>query len=221
MLAQKPDRLLRIILGWTAVTMVFVWLPLIRGPMDGPSYLWGTSYWGLSVGGSGVSGDYWLLVVQGLVGLSILAIGWRGARPPFHLLLLLWHGVLGSSAVYAALRNPDQYRFRGDTLGIDVSLAWAGPLFFGGFFVLAVLWTLRDRRRRERRIVPPWTRANTSWLAVLLAMLPVQFVLLRFGEVHGLTDRIGVLLTIAQCLLLGRIFRPAAGRTSAPFTRVA
>jgi hypothetical protein len=211
MIAQKPDRLLRILLGWTAVTFIFVWLPLIRGPMDGASYIWGASYWGLSVGGSGIGGDYWLLVVQGFVGLSILALGWRGARPPFHVLLLLWHGVLGTAAAYSAFKNPDQYRFRGDTLGIDVSLAWAGPLFFGSFFLLAVPWTFKDLRRGQRRIVPAWSRTNASWLAVLLALLPVQFVLLRFGQSHGLTDQIGVVLTIVQCLMLGRIFRPAPG----------
>ncbi len=245
MLVQRPDRLLRMLLGWTAVTLLFAWLPLIRGPMDGASYVWGASYWGLSVGGSGSGGDYWLLVVQGIVGLSILALGWRGARPPFHVLLLLWHGVLGTSAVYSAYTDPDPYRFRGDTLGIDISLAWVGPLFLGGFFLLAVLWTCLDLRRTREfssagdkprrytdredtlrdvptRTVAAWTRTNTSWLAVLMLLLPVQFVLLRFGEPHGLTDRIGVVLTIIQCLTLGRIFRPAAARNGpAPLAKVA
>ena len=211
MVSNKPDRLLRVLLTWTAITLVFVWLPLVRGPMDGDSYAWGTSFWGLHVGGRGVGGDYWLLVVQALAGLSILALGWRGARAPFHVLLLLWHGVLGSAAVYSAMTNPQQYRFRGDSLGIDVSLAWAGPLFFGGFFLLAVLWAAKDLRRGRSRATPARRPMNASWLAVLLLMLPVQFVLLRFGAVHGLTDQIGVILTIAQCLLLGRLFRPAAG----------
>jgi hypothetical protein len=171
--------------------MIFTWLPLIRGAMDGTSYAWGAGYFGLRVGGSGVGGHYWLLLVQGLVGLSILALGWRGARSPFHALLLLWHGLLASSAVHSALTNPDQYRFRGDTMGIDISLAWAGPLFFGGFFLLALLWVVRDVRRGERRSVPAWSRSNSSWLALMLLLLPIQFALLRLGEPHGLTDKIG------------------------------
>jgi len=210
MIDEKPDRLLRILLGWTVVTLVFVWLPLVRGAMDGVSYAWGTSYWGRSVGGVGVGGDYWLLVVQMVVGLAILWLGWRGARPPLHALLLIWHGVLGSSAVYSAVTDPDQYRFRGDTLGIDV--AWVGPLLFGGFFLLSLLWVTMDRRRVGSKSKPAWSRTNASWLGLLLLLLPVQFLLLRFGDVHGPTDQFGVVLTIIQCLLLGRIFRPAAGR---------
>ena len=207
MLDVRPDRLLRAILGWTAVTLLLVWLPLVRGVMDGVSYVWAKSYWGLAVGGSGVGGYYWLLLVEGLVGLSILWLGWRGGQPPVRWLLLIWHGVLGTNSIYESIRNPEQYRFRGDTLGIDVSLAWVGPLFFGGFFLLCLLWAIRDRRSVQERSLPSWSRTNTSWLAALLFVIPVQFVLLRFGDEHGLTDQIGVVVTIAQCLLLGRIFR--------------
>lgn len=205
----RPDRLLRLLLGWTVVTLLLVWLPLIRGPMDGASYAWGASYWGVSVGGKGTGGHYWLLLIQGFIGIWILALGWRGARPPIHALLLLWHGVFATSAVYSAITHPEQYRFRGDTMGIDISLAWVGPLLFGGAFVAALLWTLLDLRRAGLRTAPPWTRTNTAWLAALVLLLPLQFALLRFGSPHGVTDRVGVVLTIAQCLLLGRIFRPA------------
>jgi hypothetical protein len=206
------ERLLRMVLGWTAITFILVWLPLLRGFMDGASYVWGTNYWGISVGGSGIGGEYWLLVIQGMLGLLILGIGWRGARAPFHALLLIWHGVFGTSAVYSAVTEPEAYRFRGDTLGIDVSIAWVGPLFFGGFFLLCVLWVLKDLRQVKRRAVPAWTRTNTIWLLVLTSMLPIQFVLLGFGEDQELTDQIGVVLTIVQCLLLARIFKlPASG----------
>ena len=207
------ERLLRLLLGWTAVTFIFVWLPLIRGLMDGTSYVWGTNYWGISVGGSGIGGEYWLLVIQGFLGMLILGLGWRGARPTSHGLLLLWHGVFGSSAVYSAITEPEAYRFRGDSLGIDVSIAWAGPLFFGGFFLLCIVWVHKDLRRGKLRIVPAWTRTNTNWLVILLAMLPVQFVLLGFWDEQPLTDQIGVVLTILQCLLLGRIFEPSASAT--------
>lgn len=204
----RPDRLLRMLLGWTVVTMIFTWLPLIRGLMDGPSYAWGTSFWGYRVGGTGIGGDYWVLVSQAVLGLSVLALGWRGAQAPFHAMLLLWHGVLGSSAVYSALTRPEQYRFRGDTMGIDISVAWVAPLLFGGFFLLALWWVVRDYRRGTSRATPAWTRANSVWLALLGSMLPLQYVLLHFGEPHGLTDKIGVVITVTQCLLLGRIFRP-------------
>ena len=40
----KPDRLLRAILIWTAVTLVIVWLPFVRGLMDGNAYQWGNFF---------------------------------------------------------------------------------------------------------------------------------------------------------------------------------
>jgi hypothetical protein len=49
-----------------------------------------------------------------------------------------------------------------------------------------------------------------QWAVVLAAALPFQFVLLRFGSPGSLSDQIGVLVTIAQWLLVDRIFRPYA-----------
>jgi hypothetical protein len=36
----------------------------------------------------------------------------------------------------------------------------------------------------------------------------VQFLLLQFGEPHGTTDQIGVVITILQWLLVGAALRP-------------
>jgi hypothetical protein len=44
----------------------------------------------------------------------------------------------------------------------------------------------------------------------------MQFVLLRFGEPHGLTDQAGVILTVLQWLLLGWALR--TGANEAPET---
>ena len=204
----QPDRLLRALLVWTGLTFVLAWLPLIRGVFDGPSYEWATAFYGYAVRGAGVSGDYWVLVLETAIGGSILWFGWRGARMPFHALIVAWHALLFSDSVYSAVTNPERYRFRGDTLGIDVSLAWAGPLLLGAFLVLALLWVARDLRGRRRRSLPHWTRGNSVWLGSLVAMLPIQFVLLRFGPPHGTTDQIGVFVTIAQWMLLAVALRP-------------
>lgn len=206
----RPDRLLRVVLGWTALTFVFAWLPLIRGLFDGPSYEWGTAFYGYAVRGAGVGGDYWVLLLQSALGGAILWLGWRGARMPFHLLLIAWNALLFSDGLYNSLTHPERYRFRGDTLGIDVSLAWVGPLLFGTFFGLALVWVTRDLRNRTAHASPPWTRLNTTWLAALTGLLPIQFLLLRSGAPHGTTDKIGVLITIAQWLLLGVALRPRA-----------
>jgi hypothetical protein len=198
----KPDRLLKAILIWTMLTMVTVWLPLVRGLMDGESYQWGNTFWGFQVGGHGLRGQYWLLLLQALFGLTLLYLGWRGARQPFHWLLLLWHIPLGAQAIYDSLTAPETYRFRGDTLGVDVSLAWVGPLFFGGIALLSIFWVVKDLKRRRERLVPEWSLASRILLLIALSLLPIQFVLLRFGEPHGPGDQAGVILTMLQWVLI-------------------
>jgi hypothetical protein len=182
--------------------------------MDGDSYTWGLGWWGFEAGGTGLSAQYWLPVVEAALGVTILWLGSRGARPPFHWLLLAWHTALFTSFTYASVASPGDFRFQGDTAGIDFSLAWVGPLFTGGFLLGSVLWVVRDlRRRRSGQAayqVAPWSRINTIWLGSLIALLPIQFVLLRFGPEPGTTDLIGVLLTIAQWMLLTTALEPRA-----------
>lgn len=207
---RKPDRILKALLVWTSVTTVIFWLPLVRCLFDGTSYQWAFSP---GIGGRGLRGDLWFPALGSAYATAMLWLGWRGARRPFHWLLLAWHGFLAGGATYLTLSSPESFRFQGDTLGIDVSLAVAGPVLFGGFFLLAAVWSVRDPRRDRPRGVPAWTPANGRRLAMLLALLPVQFLLLRFGEPHGTTDAVGVLLTIGQWLALGWALapRPAEG----------
>jgi hypothetical protein len=190
------------------ITLLLVWLPLVRGLMDGESYQWGGLVWGFEVGGYGLHGQYWVLLLQAAFGITLLYLGWRGARPPFHWLLLVWHIPLAAQVIYNAFAFPDDYRFRGDTLGVDVSLAWVGPLFFGGFALLSLLWVVRDLRRRREKVVPEWNRANYVLLLIVLSLLPVQFLLLRFGEPHGPRDQLGVILTMLQWLLINLALFP-------------
>lgn len=197
----RPTRLLRILLWWTSVTFLTGWLPLIRGAFDGPSYEWGTSYFGYSFSGTGVAGDYWLPAVKVALGLTLLVLGWRGARSPFPYLLVAWQAFGLADALFSAITEPEAFRFRGDTLGIDVSLAWVAPLFYSAALVLAVIWFARSRADRLSTDTG-WARSNYVWLAALAALLPVQFVLLRYGIPLGTTDQVGVVLTIVQWFLI-------------------
>ena len=208
----KPDKLLKAILIWTAISLILIWLPLVRGFMDGDSDQWRNSLWGFDIGGHGMHGHYWILVLQGLYGIALLYLGWRGAKQPFHWLLLLWHFALATQAIYNSITFPDEYRFRGDTLGVDVSLAWVGPVLFGGFALLSLLWVIRDMKDSGGRIAPQWTRANRILLLVAVCFLPLQFLLLRFGVQHGPNDQIGVILTMLQWILINLGLYPWAGR---------
>ncbi len=209
----NPDRLLRRVLILTMIPFVTVWLPLIRGLMDGVTYEWGASLWGVAVGGRGIENDYWILPILAAFSITLLYFGWRGARQPFHWLLLIWNIPNAIEAVYNAIRFPERYRFQGDTLGVDISLAWVGPLFWGGLALLSLLWVIGDLRRGEKREAPRWQRKNTILLAIVVGLLPVQFFLLRFGEPHGTTDAIGVILTMGQWVLLNLSLKPWPAKT--------
>ncbi len=205
-MSRKLDRLLKGILILTSATMIVTWLPLVRGIMDGSSYKWGQSFIGISLSGNGVSGQYWVLVLQAVVGISLVYLGWRGARPPFHWLLLLWNVPSAVNAFYNSIRFPEEYRFQGDTLGVDVSVAWVGPLFWGSLALLSIVWVVRDLKRGGGREVPTWTRRNTILMTLVIALVPIQFLLLRFGTPHGPNDQIGVILTMVQWILLNLSF---------------
>lgn len=205
MAVWRPSRLLKVLLIWSAVTFIIFWLPTVRGVLDGPTYQW-VGLFGFR--GAGTAGDYWFPVLASTLAITFLALGWRGARPPFALLLLGWHGLLAVGATWLALSRPEDFRFRGDTLGVDVSLAWVGPLLFGGFFLLALTWVLRERRRTEGATVPGWNARNWRLAGCVAALLPIQFVLLRFGAPHGTTDQVGVLLTFAQWALISASLYP-------------
>jgi len=206
----KPDRLLRAILIWTAVTLVIVWLPFVRGLMDGNAYQWGNFFFGIQLGGRGVHGDYWFVAIEAAFGILLLYLGWRGARPPFHWLLLFWQILMAAQACYNSLTSPEDYRFKGDTLGVDVSLAWVGPVLFGGFALLSIFWVVRALRTQQKKVVPQWSRANSVLLLIVLALLPIQFVLLRFGEQHGTRDQAGVILTMTQWVIINLALYPWA-----------
>ena len=208
----KPDRLLKAILIWTMLTLIIVWLPFVRGLMDGDSYQWANSFWGKQIGGQGVHGDYCILLVQAVVGIAVVYLGWRGARQPFHWLLLLWLIPLAVQACYDSFTAPEEYRFRGDTLGVDVSLAWVGPLLYGGFGLLAIVWVIRDLRSGREKVSPEWSRLSRVLLLIAVVLLPIQFILLRFGEQHGPRDQVGVILTMLQWVLINLSFVPWSKR---------
>lgn len=206
----KPGVALQALLYWTAVTTLVFWLPFVRGFFDGPSYAWAFAG---GLRGRGVGGDFWFPAIGVAYALAMLYLGWRGARLPFHWLLLAWHLFLAGGATTLAVRaEPGELTFQGESLGIEVDLAVAGPVLFGVFALLALGWSWRDLRSGRSRKAPAWLPANLRFVGLLAALLPVQFVLLRFGEPHGTSDAVGVLLTIAQWLLLGAALKPRGPR---------
>jgi glucan phosphoethanolaminetransferase (alkaline phosphatase superfamily) len=113
------------------------------------------------------------------------------------------------NSAYNAIKFPDDYRFKGDTLGVDVSLAWVGPAFWLVLAALSILWVVRDRKNPQRDWTPSWNRTNTILLSLVILLLPIQFFLLRFGTpTDDIRDPLGVILTMFQWLLLNLAFVP-------------
>ena len=189
-------RLRAALLIWTGLTLLPAWLVTIRGLFDGEDYAWGVTD---EIKGRGTSGYYFIAPLTALFGLSILALGWRGAMRPFHIMLAAWNVPLGILASLAALRNQEALRLRGDTLGVDVSLAHIAPAALGSVAAGSVALAALDKpgESEVQRKSP-----NRSLLTIALAVVPIQFLLLRAGKQHGLTDKFGVILTISQWALI-------------------
>ncbi len=211
--------LLGVILVWTAVLAgVLVWLPLVRGATQGAAYRWALS---AGIGGRGIAGDYWMVVLAAIFVSFLLYLGWRGGRQPFHWLLFAFHVPLAIAVAFAAWTNPDGFRFEGGTIGVNVSLAVIGPAIFGGFLAAAIFWVVRDLRVRQPRTLAPWVWTRAMWvrLALLIACLPLEVVLFRSGGIQSVQNLIGVFLVGYQWVLINLVFAAAAVGTASTGAR--
>jgi hypothetical protein len=198
----RPDPLLRAVLLWTSLLgSVFIWLPLVRGLTQGAAYPWMLV---AGIGGRGVGGGYWMLVPMVVWVLGLLYLGVRSARPPFHVLLLAFHLPLAAAALYAAWFRPDVFHFEGATIGASLSFGYLAPAVIVAFAAAAVVWVVRDLRRGQARPAPPWqwTRANRIRLALVLALLPVEFVLFHSGGIQSPANLAGVFLVFWQWVMV-------------------
>jgi len=191
----------RVSLGWFSLTTVAFWLPTIRGAFDGASYQWGL----FGLGGRGTGGDYWLPLVASLVAIALTAGAWRGQRWALWL-VAAWSLLLTLAFAVFMATSPEDLRFRGDTLGIDVSLGWVGLIVLVGATLLTLVSATQAPSSED--LVPPPSSLNGTWLGALALALPIQFVLLRLGAPGSSLDQAGVVLTVVQWFLIGRIFAP-------------
>jgi hypothetical protein len=111
---------------------------------------------------------------------------------------MLWLAFWLASTIHNVLGAPDDYRFRGDTLGLDISLAWVGPGFGLVMLALAALWAFRAPEIQ----VPPLAVVNRMLLAAFVLLIPVQYALLSAGRGQDNFDVAGVVVTLAGWILL-------------------
>jgi hypothetical protein len=195
---RDARRLHVLLMAWLTLTLTATWLPLLRGAFDGPSYQWGAGLLGFQFSGAGLAGDYPFLVAKAAVALALVGFGWRRPNGAFRPALVAWLAVGLVDTLFNVISAPGDFRFRGDTLGVDVSLALVAPALDAAMLGLAMWWSIRA----PALPVPPLARANMVLLAAAAALLPVQYVLLSGGHGQDANDVVGVLLTIAGWFLL-------------------
>ena len=207
-MGSKPTLIARVLAFWTAGLFVFSWLPLVRCVFDGDTYQWGTDHFGFVFSAAGIGPDLWLPVVKSAVFVYLMFGLLRGSDTIHRMVMIVWYLAWPIDGVLSYLRNPDGMMFHGDTLGIHLNLGVIVPVVTGVFALLTLVWAVRESQQDTDASKPDWTARNRRLLLVWLLLLPVQFVLLRFGAPHGTTDAIGVFVTIAQCPLLAAVLYP-------------
>jgi hypothetical protein len=181
-----------------AFTFALAWLMLVRSILDGQSYEWATFYLGMRFSGAGLDGDFWLLIAQTALAFAILYLGFRKPGPLSYSILILWLALNTASWVYAYFDDPEALVFRGDTFGVSINIGILAIGVFGAALLAALIGAALEMTRGRRPPRFPWTRANTIALVIALAILPVQFLLLRFAVGRALADQVGVILTLLQ-----------------------
>lgn len=204
-MVERPNKLLHVILIYVILSGITYWLPTFRGLFDGSSYEWGG--W-MGAGGKGVGGDYWLLLLFTVILVTTVILGWRGIHKPFRWFLLAWFIIIIVQSGFWFFA--DSVQIKGDTFNYSFSMP-IGKIVFPVdllFFVLALIWIVRDIKLKKSVRFTSWNKTNRNLLILFFCLVPVQFVLLRFFDHVEITDQIGVILTVFQWFLLNLSLYP-------------
>ena len=204
------QRLFTVMWVWLSIRTILPWLVFFRLTFEGDSYSWGTDYFGKMFHSSGLArADF--LIIYALLAMSLFLLH-HLRKHNFNLVapaLVVYLGFFAADALYALIRG-EPIIFQGDTLGVTVNLSTPFFILQFGMFALAVAWWLGVRDIASGPGPQPMAKYKQAIVKICVAIVPVQLVLLIFGEPHELTDEIGVILTILQWMLLAFAFYPGA-----------
>lgn len=210
---RQPNVWTNVLTFFLSLTFMIVWLPFVRSLFDGVSYQWGTEYFGFLIYGAGVTPSFVFLILQLAlyVALFVGLYHMRNRKLYAALLGIWWINVFGN-LIFDIIVNGDTM-FHGDTMNVHISLT-AIILPISALALFLVIQVIRSDFRSEEFSFP-WTSKNNLMMYLILGPLPIQAMLLASGEPHGITDQIGVIISILQCFLIPFIFRPYAGHSVA------
>lgn len=204
--AQKPRSTTHTILLFIiSFTFLSVWLPFLRSLFDGVTYHWGQDYFGYHLSGDGINVNYIFLILE-VVLFSCIFYGmyWMKNRKLLFGLLILWMVHVFGSLLYEGLQG--EMMFHGDALNVHFDLTYLILVLTLVSIVLMVLSWKRESTNAKPQI--SWNKRNRLMAIAIFAPLPVQLILLQIGEPQQTTDQIGVLISIAQALVLPLVFLP-------------
>lgn len=191
--------LARNIAAWQlSVWAVLSWLPLVRCLFDGDSYVWGQSYYGVAFRAEGVGGDFPVLVIQLIASSIVIWLAFRRPGRLAYLGLIAISAFLTGDILWTFANDPSGLQFHGDTLDIHVNVGHVFLGYFATALLLSLIGFIAEKPSGWAPRAFDWTQVNSAIFFGALAIAPLQFWLLRFGEPHGRTDEIGVILTMAQ-----------------------
>ncbi len=204
------QRLFTVLWLWVSFRTLLPWLVFFRLTFEGDSYSWGTNYFGYMFYSSGLARPDFLLVYALLAaGLVILYLLHDYRFKLGGALLLLFLGIFAADALYQLLAGEPQV-FRGDTLDVTVDLTMVFFILQFGMFAVALAWWAGIRRGVENARPRALTSKRKIIVKACVIFVPIQLILLIFGEPHGLTDEIGVIGTMLQWALLAYAFYPGS-----------
>jgi len=212
----REDRLLFGVALSTSLLSSWLWWVPVRCVMEGEPFQWANSFGNGVLRGSGMGGDFWVLLLLSTMFIAIVYMGWRSPQGVYRALLPMWCGINLIGTLIIVLDDPSRYRFRGDTMGIDINMAWFMPALKGALVLAVVTWIVREITHPTIRTTPAWTPLNSRFLAPVLVLVPLQILLLRFGPMHDWTDKLGWMLTYLEWVLINLAFLPWIPKGKSP-----
>jgi hypothetical protein len=172
-----------------------------------PRYQWGL--YGITGVGAG-STNYVFVVATAVLAWTVVVLGYRGARRPFAPLFLLWHGFVFLAMCYGAYQFGSTMEVRGDAMGIRINIALLGPALTGAILAACAWWTWRHASQSRDEVAWHWRR-HSRLLMSLAGVLAVAIVVLfrrSPGHPHRDTDRLAIVLLVAQVAIVSRALLP-------------